>query len=178
MRHAEDASQKRDQSIQNPLGNTNEFGILNLKVGNLQISNNRCIQWCCKQVRQQRLCITLPQRPQHHLRSLECGKSQLEELNSGCFGPEATAPAEVQSRLIQSRELDYCIVDSVFPQDPVAKPGRSVCVPFCQLMSTPMVGASPSAMMLISKESEGRALLLPHPPPQRDAKGFKLLSPR
>ena len=28
-------AQKRDRSIQNPLGNTNESGILNLKVGNL-----------------------------------------------------------------------------------------------------------------------------------------------
>ena len=48
----------------------------------------------------------------------------------------------------------------------MAKLGRSMCVPFCQLVSIPMVGASPSTTILISKESEGRAVVLPHPPPR------------
>ena len=48
----------------------------------------------------------------------------------------------------------------------VAKLGRRMCVPFCQLVSIPMVGASPSTTILISKESEGRAVVLPHPPPR------------
>lgn len=62
------------------------------------------------------------------------------------------------------------------PWGPVAKPGRSVCVPSCQLVPTPMVGTSPGTMILISKESKGRATLLPQSTSQADAKGFYSLS--
>lgn len=61
------------------------------------------------------------------------------------------------------------------PWGPMAKPGRSVCVPSCQLVPTPMVGTSPGTTILISEESKGRATLHHSLPPRLMPKGLYLL---